>query len=209
MTTDEDRALLEAWRQGDAQAGNRLLKRHFDALYRFFRNKVDHGIEDLIQATFLACVRSRDKFRGDCSFRTYLFVIARHELYRSIRTRKRDRLVFDPDADSVHDLNPGPATIAAKKAEQKLLLRALRRIPVDLQVALELHYWEQLTTRELAEVLEVPQGTVKSRLRRAREALEGAMADLAETPQQLQSTVGDLEMWARSIKQQVGKGQGG
>jgi RNA polymerase sigma factor (sigma-70 family) len=106
--------------------------------------------------------------------------------------RVRDRLVAD--------LGAGPGTIAAAKAEQKLLLQALRRIPVDFQIAVELYYWEGLSTRELAEVLDVPEGTVRSRLARAREHLAKQMHDLAQSPALAESTIGDFERWARSLK---------
>ena len=60
---------------------------------------------------------------------------------------------------------------AAQHEEQRLLLEALRRIPLDLQIAIELHYWEGMSGPDLAQVLDIPEGTVRSRLRRAREPL--------------------------------------
>lgn len=167
-----DHELLQAWRQGDEAAGGALLSRHFASLYRFFRNKVGHSADDLIQVTMLAVVKSRDGFRGDCSFRAYLFVVARHELYRHLRRNARDKRDFDPGVSSIQDLRPSPSAIAGAKVEQSLLRDALRCIPVQLQVALELHYWEELTMVELAAALQAPLGTVKSRLRRGRQALE-------------------------------------
>lgn len=168
----DDRDLLNAWRKGDQAAGGVLLERHFAALYRFFRNKVGSDADDLIQLTMLAAVRGRDGFRGDCSFRAYLFVVARHELYRFLRRSANNRPDFDPHASSIHDLRPSPSAVAGARVEQSLLLDALRCIPLQLQEALELHYWEELTTSELAAALEVPIGTAKSRLRRGRKALE-------------------------------------
>jgi RNA polymerase sigma-70 factor (ECF subfamily) len=64
---------------------------------------------------------------------------------------------------------------------------ALRRLPVELQVVVELHYWEEQSTAEMAEVLEVPQGTVKSRLRRAREQLE---VDLGAAAAEVEALIG-------------------
>ncbi len=204
MAPPTDRELLAAWQAGDADAGNELVRRHFDALYCFFRTKIDVGHEDLIQSTFLACVRSHHQFRGDSSFRTYLFAIAKNELYRSFRGKKREFLAFDPEQVSLRDIAPGPSTIVTEKEEQRLLLEAMRRIPLELQIALELHYWEGISTRELAEILDIPQGTVKSRLRRGREALEAALAEIATSSEQLQNTMTDLESWARSIRALVG-----
>ncbi|MEM6996533.1 MAG: sigma-70 family RNA polymerase sigma factor [Myxococcota bacterium] len=171
----DDHELLRAWRQGDQAAGGVLLERHFAVLYRFFRNKVGSDADDLIQLTMLAAVKGRDGFRGDCSFRAYLFVVARHELYRYLRKTAHGRQEFDPEASSIHDVRPSPSAVAGARAEQTLLLQALRCIPLQLQLALELHYWEELTTAELADALEVPVGTVKSRLRRGRKALEAVL----------------------------------
>ncbi len=199
----DDFGLLDRWRDGDLAAGNQLLKRHFDALYRFFTNKVADHADDLIQATMMACVRGRDSFRKECGFRAYLFVVARHEFYRWIKKNHRSREVFDPNLMSVADLGPSPSSALARRKEQRLLLLALRRIPVELQIVLELHYWESLSTRELAEVMEIPQGTVKSRLRRAREALEKAMAELSDSQQELRSTLDNLDRWVAGIRENL------
>ncbi|MCA9638020.1 MAG: RNA polymerase subunit sigma-70, partial [Myxococcales bacterium] len=69
---DADFELLEAWRGGDPRAGDTLLRRYFAALHRFFANKVDDEVEDLIQRTFLALVRSRHAIREGDRFRAYM-----------------------------------------------------------------------------------------------------------------------------------------
>jgi RNA polymerase sigma-70 factor (ECF subfamily) len=89
-----DAELLDAWRAGDQSAGDDLFQRHFDALYRFFSSKLSSGVEDAIQQTLLGCVEARDRFRGDGSFRSFLFAIARHQLLAAFRTRARDAAVY-------------------------------------------------------------------------------------------------------------------
>lgn len=173
----DDEALLASWTEGDDKAGEALYRRHFDALYRFFRTKAPDHCEDLIQTTMLECMRGRQRFRGDSTFRAYLFGVARNCLLHHFRTRFRDRLDFDASRSSVADLDPRFSSVLGRRAEQERLLAAMRSIPVDLQVVIELHYWDELNTRELATALDVPQGTVKSRLRRAREALRQALGD--------------------------------
>lgn len=200
---DPDFDLLDAWRDGDRKAGGDLFARHFDAVCRFFRNKVAEGVDDLIQRTFLACVESRDKFRKQASFRTYLFTLARHELYAHFKKDRRHRDRFDPLEASVHDLGPTPTTIVAKKREEQLLLAALRMIPVDHQIALELYYWENLPAPALAAVLGIPEGTVRTRLRRAKTLVEEALARLGGEPGPLESTLADIDGWARSVRAAV------
>ncbi|HET6582482.1 MAG TPA: sigma-70 family RNA polymerase sigma factor [Nannocystaceae bacterium] len=201
MPTDFE--LLDAWKAGDSDAGNALFERHFAPVCRFFRNKVDEGVDDLIQRTFLACVESRDRFRAESSFRTYLFTVARNELFAHLRRREREQARFDPLEQSAHDLGPTPTGIVAQHRSQRLLLEALRRIPVDLQVALELFYWEDLPASELARVLQLPEGTVRTRIRRARQLLEAQLHELGENDPDLASTLAGLEDWAKSLRERV------
>ncbi len=195
-----DSALLERWRAGDAQAGNALFRRHFKALNRFFRNKVDEGVEDLLQNTFLACVEGRDKFRGRSSFRTYLFAIARYQLYAHFRKRGR---AADFTTASVVDMGSSPSRVVARKEEQRVLLRALRSIPVDYQIALELTYWEELKGHELAEILDVPTNTIRSRVWRARRALRRALEQQRAPDAVRRSTMSNIDEWARSLRAQL------
>lgn len=174
-----DFELLDAWSGGDDRAGSELLHRHFDALFRFFASKVSHGVEDLIQQTLLASVRGKEQFRRESSFKTYLFAIARHELYRQFRKQKREGEIFDPGSHSVCDLGPSPSFVVARRKEYKGLLSAIRQLPLDLQIALELFYWEDMRGEELSRVLDIPLGTVKSRLRRAKEGLRKVLAEQA------------------------------
>lgn len=203
MPTDFE--LLDAWRAGDREAGNQLFERYFDAVCRFFANKVHHQIDDLIQKTFLGCVEGRDRFQKQASFRTYLFAVANNVLRAHFRER-RPGSEFDPSESSVDDFTPSASTIFALQQEQRLLLEALRRIPLDHQLVLELYYWEELAAPELAQVLGIPEGTVRSRLRRAKEALADKMASLSKSPELLRTTLSNLEKWVRSLRVQIDGG---
>jgi len=190
VSLPSDFELLEAWREGDRIAGGALFDRHLASVSRFFKNKIDGDIEDLVQDTFLASVEGRDRFEGRSSFRTYLFSIARHLLFAHFRGRAKD---FDPLGSSVVALGVSMGSMIARSEEQRMLLRALRTLSIDLQVALELYYWEGLTGSELAEILEVSPHTVRSRLSRARAALKTSVEDLATSPEIGASTVAELD----------------
>lgn len=198
-----DAELLEAWRNGDRKAGEQLFERHFDAVARFFRNKVDSGIDDLIQRTFLACIESKDRFRGDSSFRTYLFGVAHNVLGKHYRTKRRHGDRIDFGVTSVHDMAPSPSLIIAKHREQKLLLQALRHIPLDYQIVLELYYWERLTAADVGRVVGCPEGTARTRIRRAKQLLEERMTELASSKEQLATTMANLDAWAASLREQL------
>jgi RNA polymerase sigma factor (sigma-70 family) len=193
-----DAELFERWCAGDERSGALLFDRHFAAMSRFFRNKVTDEFEDLVQQTFTACLESRDRFRQDSSFRTYLFAIANNVLRNHYRSRRRDRI--DLAEVSAHDLAPGPSTVVAKAREQQLLLESLQRIPVELQVILELFYWEGMTAKAIGEIVGDSEYTVRNRLRRGKELLRKHMEALAQDRALLESTWGGLERWAEQIR---------
>jgi RNA polymerase sigma factor (sigma-70 family) len=196
-----DLELLEAWRGGDRQAGEALFERHFDAVARFFRNKVDRNFDDLIQRTFLACVEGKDRFRGEASFRTFLFAVAHRVLGKHYRSERRHGDRIDFGVTSVHDLAPSPSVIMARHHEHRVLLQALRCIPLDHQIVLELYYWERMTAAEVAGVLDVPEGTARTRIRRAKQLLEEQMKRLVADKQLLESTLVNLDAWAASLRE--------
>lgn len=196
-----DRELFDRWRDGDAAAGNTLFERHFDAIYRFFRNKVSQDAEDLVQQTFLACLRTRDGFRHGSTFRTYLFTAARSKLFDHLRKRPA-REAVDFGVTSLADLGVSPSARLAKDEDQRAALAALRSLPLDLQIALELHHVEKLRGPALALVLDIPEGTVRSRLRRARVLLDERLAQIRQDGTALRSaqeTIDNIEAWAASL----------
>jgi RNA polymerase sigma-70 factor (ECF subfamily) len=205
-----DVELLEAWVRGDTVAGNRLVRRHFDALFRFFRSRIDDGVADLVQQTFLACIETTRRVPEQAGFRAWMFGIARNKLLLHQRTHGRRRDAVGADAlDDAELGDPGDLSIGGMvdmRDEQRLLLRGLRRLPIDLQVALVLSYWEGLSGTEIAEVLEVPVGTVKTRLKRARELLKTTIASLAPDTDTATVTVRDLDRWAASLRDRLAKG---
>lgn len=200
MTID-DGALLAAWRDGDRRAGAALFDRYFMAVMRFFRNKVDEGrLDDLIQQTMLGLLEARDSYRGTGSLRSFVFGIAFNVLRNHYRAAIRDEGKLDFGVTSIGDLAPGPAEVLAQHHEQRLLLQALRRIPIDHQVLLELYFWESLPAAEIAEVLAVPEGTVRTRIRRAKALLEVELRACSADPRLVEATLSGLETWARSLR---------
>ena len=205
VISDDD--LLEAWRGGDQRAGKQLFARHYAAIDRFFRNKVGDDCSDLAQKTFLGCLESVDRYRNEHNFRSWLFAIAYRQLCKHHRARANERARFDFGTVSVHDLDPSPSLVVAQSEEQRLLLEALRQIPIDMQVVLELHYWERMSDTEIARALDLAHGTIKSRIRRARQLLTEQLAELSTSPAQLQSTLGNLEGWAAQLRDAALQGQ--
>jgi RNA polymerase sigma-70 factor (ECF subfamily) len=200
----DDAALLRAWRDGDADAGSELFRRHFRSVLRFVRTKVDGELDDLIQRIFLGCVEAIDRFREDAKFKTFLLSIARNQVLLHYRDRARGHARRVSDL-SVRELGGGssPSGVMARREEERLLLQALRRLPLDQQMTLELYYWEDLSVADIAEVLDVAAGTVKSRLGRAREALRDCIANLHASDDARERTLTNLDAWAGALRDAI------
>lgn len=200
MTTNE-RGLLAAWNAGDASAANELVDRYIGLVHGLLRDKVEPGaLDDLVQRTFLTALERRATLRDDAKFGPWLLGIARNLLlmhWRELATARRLQRRFEDL--TVEELLVTPSQVVARREEQRTLLRALRRIPIDLQLMLELFYWEGLGHAELVELLEVPLGTVKSRLNRAREHLLDALRTVGASDDITQSTSLQLDAWVRSL----------
>jgi len=171
---DADLLLLERWRAGDQRAGRELYDRHFKEVFRFFDRKVNDAAADLTQKCFEACTRSRERFRGQSTFRTYLFAIARNELYGYLRRLPRAEHV-NFDEVSIADLVTSASGRLVHAEELDQLRAALARLPAEQQMLIELHYWHEFDAAALAEMYEVPAATVRVRLTRARQALRALM----------------------------------
>ena len=197
MSEPTDIVLLDKWRNGDAAAGETLFQRHFDSIYGFFETKCEADADELVQATFLAILRAKDQFRAESSFRTYLFTIARHELYRVLRGRQRDGARLDFELSSIAELVSTPGTRIARNQEHRHLLEALRQLPVEQQTLLELHYWEEMDIADLAAVFESPQATIRTRLHRARKALRDRLENTA--PPRALETLETMDVWAKNL----------
>ncbi|MCA9681405.1 MAG: sigma-70 family RNA polymerase sigma factor [Myxococcales bacterium] len=196
-----ERELLLAWRDGDRAAGSRLIRSHAAMVQRFFANKLSNTeqVEELSQRTFAACVSGVERFRGDSNFRTWLFAVANNVLREYFRENRRQSKI-DFGEFSVQDAGGGPSTVLGASQEQQLLLAALRRIPIDSQVLLELYYWEGLTAPELAEVMAMPVGTVRGRISKAKLALRAELDTMERTGGRPQTTEAQLDDWARELR---------
>ena len=203
-----DTELLQAWADGDNEAGQELVRRHVPAVYRFFRNKAPREMEDLSQRTFLALLKTRERAASIRSFRAYVLGAARNELLMHIRRHERASGRLRPAELSVEDLGDQFASCdaLARSAEQMLLLRALRRTSLELQTVLELVFWEQLSLRETAEVLDIPVGTVKSRVSRAKTALREAVEALEADDGVRDSTLVGLDTWIAGLRRHLANG---
>ncbi|MEM7156922.1 MAG: sigma-70 family RNA polymerase sigma factor [Myxococcota bacterium] len=200
-----DTELLTAWRNGDGTHGQELCLRYIDAVARFFANKLGDQTNDLVQETFKALVEGRDRISDDTRFRSYLFGIAYNVLKQHLK--RRYRAPEDLQSRSLQDLAPGVETILRGAEQLRLLKAALRRIPLQHQVALELRHWEELSSAEIGEVLGVAPSTVRTNLGRARTLLEAELEKETTHLEAVQSTISNLDAWAEELRDVVNQGK--
>jgi len=188
----EDLALLAAWQAGDARAGDSLARHYGAQVVRFFAEKVrDFEVDDLVQQTWEAMIHARDRFAAVedpadaspviASFRAYLYGTARLVLFAHFRRRTRAQQ-FDPGVSSLEDLAPSPSRQASLHARIERLAAALRKLPLDIQLLLELRYAQEMTSAEIAVVYAIPRNTAKSRLRVAKQRLDAQLVRMGLAP---------------------------
>ena len=145
-----------------------------------------------MQETFASLLQA--DCRGESSIRTFLFAIARNKLLDHLRCLTRDHERFDPSCTSLAEIDvETPTGMRAKRDQNKLLLAALRTLPIDTQIMIELHYWEEMPYNDIVEVLGMPESTFKSTVHLARKLLEKRITELAESKEQLVLTLQGLE----------------
>ena len=177
-----DRELLDRWRAGDMVAAGLLFTRHAVAVGRVFRFKADDALEDLVQETFLRCLDARDKI-DNRGLRGYLLGIAYNVLRKHLEQQIGPRGRIDPVSTSLADLQrASPTSVVALSRAHALVLEALRSLPLEFQMVIELFYWEELTAPQISVVLDLPEGTVRSRLRLGRERVRTHLAELEASP---------------------------
>jgi RNA polymerase sigma-70 factor (ECF subfamily) len=168
----EDSALVARMGRGSGDALGVLYSRHGQALYGYLlRLAGDRGTaEEVLQDTLLAAWRSAGRFAGRSAVRTWLFGIARRQAHNRLRGKRLEWVGLAETAE-VASSDPGPEAAVLAGAESEQLAAAVGRISGLHAEVLGLAFVEGLRYAEIATVLDVPVGTVKSRLSHAKAAL--------------------------------------
>ncbi len=160
---------LDAARRGDRASLDALLREHLPAIRRTIARCTGAGPEadDAVQQTLMAVVRGISSFRGDAPIGAWIHKIAVRQAWASARTRA-NVIPFVEEADT------RPAS-GEMRAEAAHAVAHLNRLSPERRVAFVLHDVEGFSAREIAETLDIPEGTVNSRLREARMQLREAL----------------------------------
>ncbi len=199
---DPELKSLQAWREGDGKAGDQLLLKYHAMIWRAVATKVDpRWVEDLVQKVVLAILERRDAISSDLKFGSYAMAVTRNVIANFYREKERKPVDLVGVLDSsVRDLGMGASSFVLAREQERLLLEALRNLPMDDQFVLELHYWERMTGPELGAVFNCLEPTIRSRLRRAKVRLQAKLAELTRSHPTLAETSTDLDSWARGLR---------
>lgn len=172
-----DQALLAAVAAGDHSALRDLYDRHAGAVLRLLgRLTPDRGTaEEILQETWLAVWRSADSFRGDCTVRGWLMGVAKRQAHNLLR-RPRPQVTDLGEAWDVADPAPSVEDQIVHSAERDELMAAIKALPAHLREVLMLVLVEDLAYQEVASLLNIPVGTVKSRMSQARRRLGAVLS---------------------------------
>lgn len=173
-TRDGD--LLARVASGDERAFKTLYGRYAAAVRAFVRVRVpDAGTaEEVCADVWLGCWRSARAFRGDAKVLSWLLGIAKRQIYMRVR-RVRPNVTALDDAPEPRDDGPSPETAVLSEAGVDDLMALLRRLPVELVETATLAWLHGLSYRQIADLSDVPEGTVKSRISRARRLLRAQL----------------------------------
>jgi RNA polymerase sigma factor (sigma-70 family) len=203
MLEATDEALFHAWLDGDAAAGQALVRRHYRRILLFFYTRVGPEVgKDLTQATFETLCTNKVSFRGDSTLLTYLFGIARWKLVDYFRTRRTNAERFEPLSDPGHvvEIDRSITSLFMDRQQETLVVQALRSLPLDDQIILELKQYENLSSAQLAAMYGVGRDTMSSRINRARKRLAAAVAERAQFAHIVDSTLTGLDEYMRQIR---------
>ncbi|TPV96017.1 MAG: sigma-70 family RNA polymerase sigma factor [Myxococcales bacterium FL481] len=200
LPAQKDELLLEKWCAGDRSAGETLVDRHITLVHRFVSRRVSSGVADIVQHTFLIFTERKNSYRGEGRVRAFLLGIAYNLIRRAYDRRRVEIHSIDFDETSVSELEPSMSSLLYGRAQQRRLVHALRRLPMHQQSALELYYAEGMTGPEIAAILEVPEGTVRGRIRRGLKQLSIEMESRYSAPESDQAQEIGLQQWACEIR---------
>ncbi|WP_431477472.1 sigma-70 family RNA polymerase sigma factor [Massilia eburnea] len=187
MTVDPDRELVERARAGERTAFDLLVARYQRRLLRLVLRLLRDPAEaeDVVQETFLKAYRALPRFRGEAAFYTWLYRIALNGARNAI-LRRRQRTAPQGVVPSqlvapVPEIGT-PESMLLSKQVMLAIDAALEALPLELCTAIVLREIEGLSYEEIAQIMECPLGTVRSRIFRAREAIARRLRPLLDLP---------------------------
>ena len=173
----EEKDLIYRAARGDAEAFRQLVEAYQTPAYRLAARMCGpDSAEDVTQEAFLAAWRALPEFRGDCRFSTWLYRLVSNAAIDCLRREKKHRDTGDVDDLELPDGGPSPQEQAERSDTRDAVRRALDRLSPEHRQVLLLRFMQELDYGEIARALNVSEGTVKSRINRAKSKLREVLA---------------------------------
>jgi RNA polymerase sigma-70 factor (ECF subfamily) len=183
-TPDDARDLLAVQRtlQGDSAAFSEIVNRYTRPIYSLAFRLLEsrEEAEDAVQEVFLNAFRSLHSFKLEARFYSWLYTIAVNKIRSLLRKGRRGRRTVSLDGDNVPDLpdkRENPQLMVVSRSEEERAHELLSTLKPIYRIAFVLRFMEDMPLQEMAEVLDIPLGTVKARLHRARKQMISALAE--------------------------------
>jgi RNA polymerase sigma-70 factor (ECF subfamily) len=178
-----DENLMLQYQQGDQAAFETLYRRHKDVLYRYFlRHCSDRSqSEELYQEVWIKLINSVARYKPKAKFKTYLFTIAHNTLVDFYRKAKPSQTIEFEEAETNEEFTNNPTALALPedeftlKQKTNLFMQTLEELPADQKEAAILHFEQDMSVQEIADITKVKTETAKSRLRYAKNKLKAAI----------------------------------
>ena len=169
--------LISRARGGDREAFGALVEQYRDNVYRLAYRMCGYAYDadEAAQEAFVAAWRALPNFRGDAKFSTWLYRLTTNAAIDVMRREKRHQTVGDGEMMELADDADSPQETVERTEQQEAVQKALSTLSEEYREVLLLRYMEELDYAEIAEVLQLPSGTVKSRINRAKAALKAAL----------------------------------
>lgn len=184
---ETDNQLISRFKQGEKQAFDLLVIKYQHKILALISNYVknSHEMQDVAQETFIKAYRAMNNFRGESAFYTWLYRIAINTAKNYVASQKRKSPSLNIDIDetnhfdekNLHETST-PETILYKEEVEKVIFSVINNLPDALRTAITLREIDGLSYEEIAGVMDCPAGTVRSRIFRAREAIDEALQAL-------------------------------
>jgi len=184
---DSDKQLVLRVQKGDKRAFDLLVLKHQHKIMSLVSRYVDMGeVPDVAQETFIKAYRALKNFRGDSQFYTWLYRIAVNTAKNYLVSQGRRPPAQDIDVDDAEHFSASaslkdiatPEGIIARDELKQVVFEAIEQLPEELRTAIRLRELEGMSYEEIGEAMDCPIGTVRSRIFRARESIDKAMAPL-------------------------------
>jgi RNA polymerase sigma-70 factor (ECF subfamily) len=179
VVAEREQLPVEQAKAGEPEAWSVLFRRYQLPLYVYvFELARDEQTSlDIVQETFIAAVRHIGSLREEAKFGGWLFGIAHQKCAQLWRKQNRAAALRDEIAESAPDLDDGPDELLIRREQEEEFMRLLNELGAPHRAVLVLHFVEDFSLEQIAEITETPVGTVKSRLHYAKQALRKILED--------------------------------